>query len=380
MRACERVAVNEKNTHLDVTTRVWPIISDSEIADVLGRLEHPLAGTPLTVSNRPTTAGILVDVGPRTVFIKRHGPRTVPADHLRAVHGLVAHVRDRGIPTPALLRFADHDTLWETPAGTWEVYEGAQGEDRYRDAPTWTVPRTLDEARALGAMTARLAIASADYRARRNPACAYQSSMHLFASDPRRDLPRWLAERPGVRAYLAHSGRRIEDQWAPHLQFAASYADIAPRLPVAWTHGDLHVSNVFWDGNHPSQVIDFGLADRNPAVYDLALAIERNAFEWTRIVDGDEDAVRADVTLALIEGYEEIRPLSPDERCGLVAMMPLVQAEAGLNWIEYQYGATRSLHGADWCLDIFFGEHTRWFTRPSGRDYLAWLDDALTHD
>ena len=204
--------------------------------------------------------------------------------------------------------------------------------------------------------------------------------MHLFASDPRRDLPRWLAERPGVRAYLAHSGRRIEDQWAPHLQFAASYADIAPRLPVAWTHGDLHVSNVFWDGNHPSQVIDFGLADRNPAVYDLALAIERNAFEWTRIVDGDEDAVRADVTLALIEGYEEIRPLSPDERRGLVAMMPLVQAEAGLNWIEYQYGATRSLHGADWCLDIFFGEHTRWFTRPSGRDYLAWLDDALTHD
>ena len=62
--------MNEKNTHLDVTTRVWPIISDSEIADVLGRLEHPLAGTPLTVSNRPTTAGILVDVGPRTVFIK----------------------------------------------------------------------------------------------------------------------------------------------------------------------------------------------------------------------------------------------------------------------------------------------------------------------
>ena len=233
MRACERVAVNEKNTHLDVTTRVWPIISDSEIADVLGRLEHPLAGTPLTVSNRPTTAGILVDVGPRTVFIKRHGPRTVPADHLRAVHGLVAHVRDRGIPTPARLRFADHDTLWETPAGTWEVYEGAQGEDRYRDAPTWTVPRTLDEARALGAMTARLAIASADYRARRNPACAYQSSMHLFASDPRRDLPRWLAERPGVRAYLAHSGRRIEDQWAPHLQFAASYADIAPVAPRA---------------------------------------------------------------------------------------------------------------------------------------------------
>ncbi len=62
-----------------------------------------------------------------------------------------------------------------------------------------------------------------------------------------------------------------------------------------------------------------------------------------------------------------------------LALMPLIQAESGLNWIEYQYGATRSMPGADWCLDVFFGEHTRWFTRPPGRDYLAWLDDAISH-
>ena len=371
--------MSEENTHLDVTTRFWPVISDDEIARVLARLTHPLSGTALAVSNRPTAAGVLVDTRSATVFIKRYGPGTVPADHLRAVHGMVAHVRANGFPTPGFLPFADSDTVWETPTGTWEVCEGATGEDRYRDDPTWTVPRTLDEAHGLGAMTARLALASSTYRARRNPPCAYQSSMRLFAADPRRALPQWLAERPGVRAFLEDHSRRIEDQWAPHLEFAAAYAPIAELLPRAWTHGDLHVSNVFWKGNEPSQFIDFGLADHNPAVYDLALAIERNAFEWVDIVDGDEDAVHRDITTALIDGYEEVRPLSAPERRGLVAMLPLVQAEAGLNWIEYQYGAAHSVEGATWCLDIFFGEHTRWFTRPVGRDYLAWLADSLTH-
>jgi len=372
--------VSDNNKHLDVTTRVWPVISADEIEAVLARLATPLTGNPLQVSNRPTTAGILVDTGDSTVFIKRYAPGAVPADHLRAVHGLVAHIRARGFPTPPFLPFADSDTVWETPTGTWEVCEGATGEDRYRDAPTWTIPGTLDEAHALGSMTARLALASSDYHAERNPACAYQSRMRLFAQDPQRDLSRWTAERPGVEAYLRDSGRRIEDQWEHHLEFTAAYAPIAKHLPTSWTHGDLHISNVFWQGLTPSQFIDFGLADHNPSIYDLALIIERNAFEWTRIVEGDEEAVHRTITLALIDGYEQVRPLSPLERRGLVALMPLVQAEAGLNWIEYQYGATRSTQGADWCLDIFFGEHTRWFTRPAGRDYLAWLDDAITHN
>lgn len=372
--------MSDDNNHLDVTTRVWPVISDEEISRVLARLATPLAGTALQVSNRPTTAGILVDAGDTTVFIKRYGPGAVPPDHLRAVHGLVAHVRAKGFPTPAFLPFADGDTVWETPTGTWEVCEGAIGEDRYRDDPTWTIPGTLEEAHALGAMTARLALASADYRARNNPPCAYQSRMRLFADDPRRELARWIEQRPGVAAFLRDTGRRIEDQWEPHLKFAAAYAPIARDLPTSWTHGDLHISNVFWQGLAPSQFIDFGLADLNPSIYDLALVIERNAFEWTRIVDGEEEAVHRDITLALIEGYEDVRPLNPLERRGLIALMPLIQAESGLNWIDYQYGATRSILGATWCLDIFFGEHTRWFTRPAGQDYLAWLDDAVMHE
>ena len=187
--------MSDDNNHLDVTTRVWPVISDDEISRVLARLATPLAGTALQVSNRPTTAGILVDAGDTTVFIKRYGAGAVPPDHLRAVHGLVAHVRAKGFPTPAFLPFADGDTVWETPTGTWEVCEGAIGEDRYRDDPTWTIPGTLEEAHALGTMTARLALASADYRARNNPPCAYQSRMRLFADDPRRDLAQWIEQR-----------------------------------------------------------------------------------------------------------------------------------------------------------------------------------------
>ena len=127
--------MSDSNKHLDVTTRVWPVISEDECERVLARLATPLAGTVLQVSNRPTAAGILVDAGTSTVFIKRYAPGAVPADHLRAVHGSSAHIRARGFPTPAFLAFADSDTVWETPTGTWEVCEGAIGEDRYRDRP-----------------------------------------------------------------------------------------------------------------------------------------------------------------------------------------------------------------------------------------------------
>ena len=57
-----------------------------------------------------------------------------------------------------------------------------------------------------------------------------------------------------------------------------------PRSNPLWTHNDLHASNLFWSDNSPharaTAVIDFGLADRTNAVYDIAQAIERNIVEW----------------------------------------------------------------------------------------------------
>ena len=59
---------------------------------------------------------------------------------------------------------------------------------------------------------------------------------------------------------------------------------LLPSLHPLWTHNDLHASNLFWSDTSPharaTAVIDFGLADRTNAVYDIAQAIERNIVEW----------------------------------------------------------------------------------------------------
>ena len=59
-------------------------------------------------------------------------------------------------------------------------------------------------------------------------------------------------------------------------------------LPTLWTHNDMHASNLFWsDGSvqaRATSVIDFGLADRTNAVYDLAQAVERNIVEWLALM------------------------------------------------------------------------------------------------
>ncbi len=81
--------------------------------------------------------------------------------------------------------------------------------------------------------------------------------------------------------------------------------------------------------------MDFGLSDRNPALFDRVEAIELIAIQFFQIMDGQTDACLSDVARAIIEGYVRLRPLSDVERDVLPWMLPLAQAEASLNCIAY---------------------------------------------
>jgi Putative homoserine kinase type II (protein kinase fold) len=311
------------------------------------------------------------------VFLKRYAPASVTARHLEATHRFVAHLRSRGVPTPGFLPFEGGATALVDESGVWEISEAARGSDRYRDAHSWSPPASAAEARALGHMTARIALASADFEEPRQPPSSYQSRLDLFTHDPRPHLADWLEQRPGVAAFLVDTGRDLAADLELHSRFARALEPEADQLPLAWTHGDLHVSNAFWEGDHISDVIDFGLADRTVAVYDLAVAIERNAFLWLDIMAGHADAVRLDIAAALIDGYQQVRPLSHHERAALAAVMPVVQAEAALNWIEYQYALLHDVAAATWSYDVFFLAHTRWFDTTDGARFTRWLEKHL---
>ena len=79
------------------------------------------------------------------------------------------------------------------------------------------------------------------------------------------------------------------------------------RLPNGAIHGDLFVDNVFFKGDNISGVIDFYFGCTDAYVYDLAITLTAWCFE-------NFDAINMSRAMAMIQGYETVRPLSDTEK------------------------------------------------------------------
>jgi Ser/Thr protein kinase RdoA (MazF antagonist) len=123
-------------------------------------------------------------------------------------------------------------------------------------------------------------------------------------------------------------------------------------------------------------VIDFGLADRTNAVYDLAHAIERNMVDWLALVNDpahpEDVAVHYDHLFALLDGYESVRPLSEEESLALGPMTALCHAEFALSETDYFLSVLHSEKNAWYACEGYLVAHARWFRGPGGK-----LLDAL---
>lgn len=103
---------------------------------------------------------------------------------------------------------------------------------------------------------------------------------------------------------------------------AARASDIARRipgdLPESIIHSDLFPDNVLMLGDEVSGLIDFYFAAHGAMAYDLAVTHAAWSF------DPRGEVLDAAIGRALVEGYESVRPLLPEER----AALPLL-AQAG---------------------------------------------------
>lgn len=119
---------------------------------------------------------------------------------------------------------------------------------------------------------------------------------------------------------------------------AGLIADFLPRVVAAWPtdlprsviHADLFPDNVLMLGDKVTGLIDFYFACNDLTAYDVAVTHAAWCFDATG------SAFRADLSAALLEGYESLRPLSADER----AALPLLAQGAAL-----RFTATRAY---DW--------------------------------
>ena len=364
----------------DHTPPDWPPLTAGEVAALLRG--YPALGAPIRIdwhSPRPLSAACLVETEHATVFVKRHHCRVRSLATLAEEHRFIAHLRERGMPIPAVLRDAQERTAVAIGEWVYEVHERAAGVDLYREAISWEPLPDLDHAHTAGRMLAALHDAAADYRApQRGTHILVARSELIAAPDPVAALRAQLPQRPGLAAYLRDRDwpRELAELLGPW------HAAAQPRLaqqPRLWTHGDWHVSNLCWsDGGSDariSAVLDFGLAAANIALFDLATAIERNAIAWLAL-DTGLDAAHPDIACALIEGYRRQRPLDAADLRLLADLLPLVHVDFALSEVEYFHAITHSRANADVAYDTFLRGHAAWFGTPAGQSLLQAIRTA----
>ena len=357
----------------------WPPLTPVEAAGVMGH--YPALGRPgqpvklLWLSPRPTSAAALATNGQSTAFIKRHHPAVRSGEQLQAEHALAAHLRAGGQPVPEVLRTSGGLTTLEQGGWVYEVHARAEGFDTYRDSLSWSPFGGTGHARAAGQALARFHLASRSFAGpERRPGPLVNSCALITAASPLSALRALVGQRPALANALA--GRPAEADFAQYvLPFCGRAGALLSRLPRWWGHGDWHSSNLTWNSEGPDAsvagVIDLGLANLTFAVHDLALAIERNCIDWLDLAGAGEPRADERALAALVEGYQDVRPISSDEAATLPLVLPICHVEHALSEVEYFAGIVGSEEDADLAYDSYLLGHLRWFAGATGEAMLA---------
>jgi Ser/Thr protein kinase RdoA (MazF antagonist) len=360
----------------------WRPLSIDEVRLLLR--QFPSLAEPfkiLTTSPRPLSAASVVAVRDGRVFVKRHHCQVRDREGLMEEHRFMAHLRTNGAPAPAVLSTESGETAIEDGEWTYEVHGTPAGVDAYREAHSWTPFRSLSHARSAGRMLARLHKAAHDFAAPTRRPRPLVASFSIFAADdPRAAMEHYIAARP---ALADHASTRRNCSVALDL-LAPFHAELLPHLSSLqplWTHNDVHGSNLFWSdaglNARAASVIDFGLCDRTDAVHDIAHAVERNIVEWLALPDdpsgGDSVPVHLGHMLALLDGYEQVRPLSGEEAAALAPMTALCHAEFALTEADYFLGVLHSEEKARLATDKYLVGHAQWFRSSAGQTLLDGL-------
>jgi len=204
---------------------------------------------------------------------------------------LMKHLAEKGIPVPNPAANQDGDIL-----------------HTLCDKPAVVVNRLLGKSQLapdaahcaeVGAMLARMHLAGEDYN---------RSQPNL------RGLAWWNDTVPVVLPFLDESQARLlqsELAYQNHIAQGAAYQAL-PKGPV---HADLFRDNVMFEGEKLTGFFDFYFAGNDTWLFDLSVCMN----DWCIDLNSGEHA--PDRALAMLNAYQEVRPLRPAERQLLPAML-----------------------------------------------------------
>ena len=115
----------------------------------------------------------------------------------------------------------------------------------------------------------------------------------------------WLEQKQELLdPHLSESDRRL---LAEEVRYQHDFQHHWGNAPKGWIHGDLFVDNILFDQGDISGIIDFYHACHDYWLVDLAVACN----DWCYVVGAGYDPAK---TLAFVEGYQEVRTLTAEER------------------------------------------------------------------
>ncbi len=204
---------------------------------------------------------------------------------------LMKYLAEKGIPVPNPAANSDGDilhTLCDKPAA---VVNRLLGKSQL-------TPDVVHCA-AVGAMMARMHLAGEDYN---------RSQPNL------RGLAWWNDTVPVVLPYLEEDQARLlqsELAFQNHIAQGAAYQAL-PKGPV---HADLFRDNVMFEGEKLTGFFDFYFAGNDTWLFDLSVCMN----DWCIDLNSGEHAPER--ALAMLNAYQEVRPLRSAERQLLPAML-----------------------------------------------------------
>ena len=337
----------------------------------------------LWCSPRPFSSAVLVEVmqalastgqtNLHSYFIKRSHRSFRRAQDILQEHAVLQHLASKNIPVATLITSNCGQTALEVGDWTYEVYEKAAGFDLYVDQQSWTPFFYTEHAAKVGSLLAKLHTAMQDFPELHGRSTRYLvSNQQLLESE---NIVTAIQQRidnsPELSRYFAD--KNLDAVFLERIfQTHRKIKHVLQQATKIWTHNDLHASNLFWstqsaDANITA-VIDFGLSDRNSALYDLAITIERNFIDWLALEHTSQISVDEAGLSAFLQAYfAEIYP--QQDFSILPELLKIVHLDFAFSELEYFVGITQNLKHADAAYYDWIVGHVNWFFTEQGQQF-----------
>ncbi len=263
---------------------VYTDITEDDLKDFLTQYDVGELTSYKGIAEGVENSNFLLHTSREPLILTLYEKRVERAD-LPFFLGLMQHLSARGLSCPLPLPRKDGALLGELserPAALISFLEGM-----------WLRKPEARHCREVGKALARMHLAGEGFGLKRPNALSLEGWTSLW----QKSAARADGVEPGLQEEIGAELDFLDEHWPQD-------------LPAGVIHADLFQDNVFFLGDELSGLIDFYFACNDMLAYDVAICLNAWCFEK----DGAYNLTKG---MALLEGYDAVRPLLPQERQAL---------------------------------------------------------------